>query len=118
MGKLASFFTLFKRQDENTLAMQDMNRKMHIAAKRIQRASMHKPAFSMGHRGFPRTMRLGKVAAPTIDQVRKLERAYMCKLIVKDGLLYFRDNDNIPFSHEAGRAYRHAVMSNMVEATN
>lgn len=87
-------------------AMMDMLR----LARKTPRNQTYKSAFSMGYRGFPRTMTpRGRIKAPTIDQVRRLERAYMCKLHVKDGgLLYFRDGT--PFTHERGRAYRYEVM--------
>jgi len=51
----------------------------------------YKPAFTCGFRGFPRTeIPLGITPAPTIDQVRRLERKYKTKLIVKLGLIYFK----------------------------
>lgn len=82
------------------------------AAQKPPRSTTFKPAFSMGYRGAPRTMtRPGSIPAPTIDQVRRLERAYMCRLHVKGGLIYFKDGT--PFTHERGRAYRHSVMEEM-----
>ena len=83
------------------------------AMTKTPRSATYKPAFSMGYRGFPRTMnKLGSTPAPTIDQVRKLERAYMCKLVVKRGLIYFRDGT--AFTHERGKAYRISVMDEVI----
>ena len=82
------------------------------AMTKTPRSATYKPAFSMGYRGFPRTMnRLGSTSAPTIDQVRKLEQTYMCKLHVKRGLIYFKDGT--VFTHDRGKTYRHAVMEDM-----
>jgi hypothetical protein len=92
---------------------QDMMRKLR-AAQRVPRSETHKPAFSMGYRGAPRKMTPnGNIPAPTIDQVRKLERAYMCKLSVKRGVMYFRGTD-IAFTHDRGKEHRHAVMEEKV----
>lgn len=77
---------------------------------RPPRSATYKPAFSMGYRGARRSMNpLGRIPAPRIDEVRKLERAYLCKLIVKKGLLYFRNTD-IAFTNARGKDHRHAVM--------
>ena len=114
MGKLASFFQRFTRQDDNTLAMQDMARKMRQVTKQAQRAAMHKPIFSMGFRGYPRVLNVGHIPAPTLDQVRSLERAYLCKLTVKHGLIYFRGTD-IAFTHDRGKEHRHALMQEKLD---
>jgi hypothetical protein len=63
----------------------------------------YKPAFSMGFRGFPRTETpLGRTPAPTIDQVRELEKKYKVKLIVKEGLVYFKYGEEL-FTHERAK---------------
>ena len=81
------------------------------------RCTTHKPAFSMGFRGDPRTMRrTGAIPAPTIDQVRKLEKKYLCKLVVKQGLIYFRDGT--AFTNERGRAHKIAVIDDMATQCN
>lgn len=83
------------------------------SAQKPARSTTYKPAFSMGFRGAARTMTPpGNIPAPTIDQVRKLEQAYMCRLDVKHGLIYFKDGT--PFTHERGKNYRHEVMQEMV----
>ena len=94
---------------------QDMMRKLR-AAQRPPRSATYKPASSCGWRGAPRKMTpTGSIPAPTIDQVRKLERAYMCKLTVKRGVMYFRGTD-IAFTHDRGKEYRHAAMQEKVNA--
>lgn len=85
------------------------------ALQRTPRKDTFKPRASHGFRGLPRTLKQHFVPAPTIDQVRKLERTYMCRLIVKGGLIYFRDGT--PFTHERGKNYRHEVMQEMVAET-
>lgn len=51
-----------------------------------------KPFFSMGHRGFAKTpLPIGRIPAPTLDQVRKIERQIKRKLHVKFGALYEKD---------------------------
>lgn len=92
---------------------QDLMRKLR-AAQKPPRSTTYKPAFTCGFRGLPRTLKpLGSIPAPTIDQVRKLERAYMCKLTVKRGVIYFRGTD-IAFTHDRGKEYRHAAMQEKV----
>jgi hypothetical protein len=64
------------------------------------RPKRFKPAFSMGYRGFPKTMtRPGSIDAPTIDQVRNLERKHGQRLHVKHGVLFFK-TDGIMFTRE------------------
>ena len=66
------------------------------------RPKRFKPAFTMGFRGFPKTyQRCGSVPAPTQDQVRTLERAYMTRLHVKLGLLYFKEDGKVFTKEEA-----------------
>lgn len=84
------------------------------AAQRPPRSETYKPAFTCGFRGAPRTMKpLGSIPAPTIDQVRNLERAYMCRLHVRNGLMYFKGT-NIAFSHKLGHDHREARMREMM----
>jgi len=72
-------------------------------AKKIKENNGYKPAFSCGFRGFPRTMtRPGSVTAPTLDQVRHIERNCGQKLHVKSGLLYFK-SDGFRFSWDEAR---------------
>lgn len=86
-----------------------------VKAARPQR---YKPAFSCGFRGFPKTHTpIGSVPAPTIDQVRKLERTFMCRLVVKQGLIYFRE-DGKPFSHAEGLARRQTRMEELCSDLN
>ena len=92
---------------------QDVMRKLR-AAQRPPRSATYKPASSCGWRGAPRKMEpTGRIPAPTIDQVRRLERAYMCKLTVKQGMIYFRGTD-IAFTHDRGKEYRHAAMQDKI----
>ena len=52
--------------------------------------------------GFPRSsQRCGSVPAPTMDQVRKIERTYGQRLDVKAGLMYFKGEDLLFTQHEA-----------------
>lgn len=77
------------------------------------RPPRYKPAFSCGFRGFPKTHTpIGSVPAPTIDQVRKLERTFMCKLVVKQGVIYFREDDKA-FSHAEALARRQTRMEEL-----
>lgn len=62
-----------------------------------------KPYFTMGYRGFPRVPRiLGTASAPTIDQVRNLERKYKTRLHVKMGLIYFK-SDGVLFNADEAK---------------
>lgn len=72
----------------------------------------YKPAFTCGFRGFARRMKPpGSVPAPTIDQVRRLERTYACKIIVKAGWMYFKEGGQIFTEEEAAiRQIDKAVM--------
>lgn len=57
---------------------------------RALRPPRYKPAFSCGYRGWPKTSTPpGSIPAPTIDQVRHLERKYGQKIHVKLGVMYF-----------------------------
>jgi hypothetical protein len=59
-------------------------------------AGIYKPSFSMGFRGFERkTVPNGTYPAPTIDQVRNIERKYNIKLHVKRGLMYFANTNTV-----------------------
>lgn len=50
----------------------------------------NKPLFTMGYRGFPRRMNRMPFTAPTIDQVRKIERQHKIRIWVKEGLMYYK----------------------------
>jgi hypothetical protein len=79
------------------------------------RPPRYKPAFSMGHRGFPKGYKpCGTVPAPTIDQVRKRERAYMTKIHVKQGLMYFAE-DGAMFTIPAAKQRRDAKLKAMAK---
>lgn len=89
---------------------QDLMRKLR-AAQKPPRSTTYKPAFTCGFRGFPRTLKpLGSISAPTIDQVRNIERAYLCKIHVRNGLMYFKDTE-IAFTHDRGHDHRAAVLA-------
>lgn len=65
--------------------------------------------------GFPRSTKpCGSIPAPTLDQVRRLERAYMTRLHVKLGLLYFKSDGTI-FTKESAMARRQEKMQGMVD---
>jgi hypothetical protein len=110
--KIQQFLSRFGNTNAKMEQFQALMRQLQ-GAQKAPRSTTFKPAFTCGFRGWPRTMtRPGSIPAPTIDQVRRLERAYMCKLHVKQGLIYF--TDGTPFTHERGHAYRHSVMEEMV----
>jgi len=72
-----------------------------------------KPVSSSGYRGFPRTFKdRHMTSAPSRDQRRTLERAYMTRLHTKDGLLYFK-YDGVLFSHEEAKKRRYNTMADM-----
>jgi len=52
--------------------------------------------------GFRRTMEApGRIPAPTLDQVRHIERQYKVRLHVKQGLMYFKSDGQL-FTHAEG----------------
>lgn len=56
---------------------------------KMLRPKRFKPAFSSGFRGWRKTEeRPGRYPAPTIDQVRTLERKHNIRLHVKNGLIF------------------------------
>jgi hypothetical protein len=76
---------------------------------------LYKPASSTGFRGSPKTsVRPGSVPAPTIDQVRRLEKAYMLKLDVHRGIMYFKSDQTV-FSHNSAKARRQEKMQCMLD---
>jgi hypothetical protein len=82
---------------------------------KLPRSHTFKPASTYGFRGSPRSSsRPGAATAPTIEEVRKIERAYMCRIHVKQGLLYFAHTDT-PFTHEAGAEHRKKRMQEMLD---
>ena len=106
--------TQMLRRFTNDDTMQDFARKIR-AMQRPPRSATYKPAASYGFRGAPRTLTpLGSTPAPTIDQVRNLERAYLCKIHVRQGIMYFR-NEDIPFTHEEAEARRTAKLQTMLD---
>ena len=83
---------------------------------KAKRPKRYKPAFTMGFRGFPKTYKpCGSVPAPTMDQVRRIERAYMTKLHVKLGLLYFKEDGRV-FTKEEAAKRRKGKMIEMAES--
>ena len=53
--------------------------------------------------GFPRSsQRCGSVPAPTMDQVRKIEREYGQRLRVFQGVMFFKE-DSVLFTKEEGQ---------------
>jgi hypothetical protein len=81
---------------------------------RAKSGAMYKPAASYGWRGSPKTStRPGSVPAPTIDQVRNIERAYLLKIDVHRGIMYFKDDQTV-FNHEEANMRRHNTYRAMV----
>lgn len=79
---------------------------------------IHKPASSYGFRGSPRTaVPCGSIPAPTIDQVRRIEQAYMIKIDVHHGIMYFK-NEITAFTHEEAKNRRHEQLHTMFAACN
>lgn len=67
------------------------------------RPTRYKPAFSMGYRGTPKQFEApGQTPAPTIDQVRRLERKYGQKLHVRLGVMHFA-SDGVLFDKEEAK---------------
>jgi len=53
--------------------------------------NLGRPMYKSATSGFPRSSKpCGSVPAPTLDEVRWLERAFMCRIDVRGGLMYFR----------------------------
>lgn len=76
------------------------------------RPPRYKPAFSMGHRGFPKTLRRpGHKAAPTIDEVRHRERKYGQKIHIKEGLMFFASDGIMWTKEEAQRRFERQYRS-------
>lgn len=56
----------------------------------------YKPAFSIGFRGKPRTYsNPSGIPAPTLDQVRRREREFRTRIVVKKGLMYFKSDSKL-----------------------
>lgn len=67
---------------------------------KLDKGRMYKSATS----GFPRSSKpCGSVPAPTIDQVRQLEQAYMLKLDVHHGIIYFKEDQTVFSKDEAAK---------------
>ena len=65
--------------------------------------NLGRPMYKSATSGFPRSSKpCGSVPAPTLDQVRNIERAYMIKIDVRGGLMYFKHEATL-FSHEQGK---------------
>lgn len=97
--------------------MTDFNGLMQTlrAAQKVKRKYTYKPAFSMGFRGAPRTTKpTGMTPAPTIDQVRNIERAYLCRIHVKNGVMYFK-NTSTAFTPERGKKHRMTKLAAMAK---
>ena len=94
-----------------------LKQKILFQKMKTMRPKRYKPAFTMGFRGFPKTYKpCGSVPAPTMDQVRKLERASMPKLHVKaGGLLYFKEDGRV-FTREEAAKRRNGKMIEMAES--
>lgn len=109
---LKNLLSKFSNKSEDLSAFQGRIRALRDARK-APRSSTFKPKSSCGHRGAPRYVKDRFAPAPTIDEVRRLERAYFCKLHVKMGLIYFRDG--VPFSHDEARNRRLDRMGKLYE---
>lgn len=118
LSKMASFIANFGYEGvDHLIGSRALNvpRKGRQKNRRVKldKGRMYKSATS----GFPRSSQpCGSVPAPTIDQVRRLERAYMLRLDVRRGLMYFKSDKTI-FSHELAKARREDKMLSMLEST-
>jgi hypothetical protein len=91
-GMFARLAAMMGNQGPNSLSGARMAPPTRKQLKQL-RPPRFKPAFSMGHRGFPKTMnRPGSVPAPTIDQVRHAERKYGQRIHVKRGVMFFKSD--------------------------
>lgn len=82
------------------LALPDSSGRVPKRIRKKHDEPRYKPCFSMGYRGYPKSLTpRGLVPAPTIDQVRFLEREYGHRLMVRYGTIRFRDGSL--FSPEA-----------------
>jgi hypothetical protein len=95
--------------------------KFNLSKKRLKsmRPKRYKPAFTMGFRGFPKTYKpCGSVPAPTIDQVRHIERKYGQRLHVKSGvgpdglggLMFFKTDGVMYTPEEAARRQANGII--------
>ena len=90
------------------------SRNLRKLAKPLRR-NTYKPAFTMGFRGMPRRTPdpWSQPVAPTLDEVRAIERAYMVKLHVKKGFMYFKDTGEA-FTHAEGEKRRKERIKAMI----
>jgi hypothetical protein len=116
MGKIAKMISAFGYEGVDhlfgTLPMKGRQKSRRV---RMNPETKYKPASSYGFRGSPRSStRCGSVPAPTLDQVRKLEQAYMLRLIVKTGIIYFKSDDTV-FDHNSAKARRQEKLQAMID---
>lgn len=78
----------------------------------------YKPAFTCGFRGFPRmSYPPGMTPAPTLDQVRRLERKYSTKLVVHRGLIFFKQGGDM-FTKDIAAKRKAVKLSGMINTSH
>lgn len=98
LAALAANLGLFK----DPLALPPQAGRMPRRTRKTHNEPRYKKAFSMGFRGFPKGLTpVGGIPAPTIDQVRQLERKYKTRLHAKMGLIYFKTDGRLFDAQEA-----------------
>ena len=113
MSRMMNILSSIMRMGRHPLAAPPTKKQL-----KADRPPRYKPLFTCGFRGFPKTYTpIGQARAPTIDEVRTLERSYMCRLDVKQGLIYFRE-DGKAFSHDEARSRRQARMEKLYSDLN
>jgi hypothetical protein len=107
MNRVTNFLNRLFNRDQIE-EMQHLAQMAHKAMK-PDRQNTFKPRSSYGFRGSPRVLKDRFAPAPTIDQVRNLERRYKCKLHVKQGFIYFTNGEL--FSHQKARVALKSLIS-------
>lgn len=75
-------------------------------SRRVRSKNVGEQMYKSATSGFPRsTIACGSIPAPTMDQVRRIERKYGQRLKVMRGLLFFKCDDVMFTQHEAQKRY-------------
>ena len=104
MGKFDLFAKIANYMSKHASGLEQYAKEILPTRKQLKklRPPRYKAAFSIGFRGYPKSYnRPGAMAAPSLDQVRFIERTYGQKIHVKNGLMFFASDGIMYTSHEA-----------------